>query len=1053
MASSPNEPQNELPIQPVERPILCSPYDEPTQHWVYDTSTGAARKEAGRRPASYWFKTEKTGTAQGSLFAEEQRDDLPLVNILREDLARWRASGYRGATKVTRDLLNHWRGSERKRRLFFCQIEAVETLIYLAEIRLPGRTSRLQFKPRLSDDDLRSLLAGERPSEAFNLPITADFWPTLIDQNGGANPLRRVAAKVATGAGKTVVMSMLIAWSFCNRAMSPSSREFPDVALVCAPNLTVKERLQVLRPEHPQNYYAEFDIVPVVHRSLLGRGRVIIENWHRFAEESPHKVGDRSFAVVNKGRETPELFARRILNEDTSRLPILVLNDEGHHCWRPAAVDDASSDVSEEELREATIWSDGLDRLNAAGGTQAGIALVVDLSATPFYIAGSGHPEGRPFPWIVSDFGLVDAIESGITKIPRLPVSDTTGRPDPRYFRLWESIKADLQPTDLLPGRSRKPKPEAVWREAQAALVQIMGQWKERFDYIQAASIGQDKTPPCLILVCDNTDIAQLFYEKISGEREQETVTELEAEAILGEDEDEGEQEVEQPRKGRNKRQTVFGRGAVFPEYFSNTAERRYTIRIDSDLLSKAEAGKLDSSKSKREAAERLRRIVATVGKKGEPGEHVRCVVSVSMLTEGWDANNVTNILGLRAFGSQLLCEQVVGRGLRRMDYDPDPATGLLNEEYADVYGIPFSVIPFRGRPTKKTEPDDRPKNHVFAVPERAHMEMRFPVVEGYAFALKRGLIRCDLDNVERLIIEPSKEPTGTFVRPQVGHSLGGVSSIQSPFGFDEQDRAAYYRSVHIQTLMFEAAKRVVDDLTDTAAGRGSDTKRRVFALQSRHALFPQVFRAVERFVETKIDWNGAPQAELGLEKYMLRLVERLRDAIEPDTDGGESPLLPLLNRYTPVGSTSGVDFKTPRPVVSTGTSHINQVVADTGSWEQIATFRLEEAVKSGFVEFYARNEGMGFIIPYEFLGADHSYEPDFLVRLTSTTSQPLTLLLEIKGHEDDQVKAKHSGARRWVSAVNNWGQLGQWCFHVCRNPQLLGKEIEYLVGQRKSAA
>jgi type III restriction enzyme len=437
----------------------------------------------------------------------------------------------------------------------------------------------------------------------------------------------------------------------------------------------------------------------------------------------------------------------------------------------------------DDEAQEATVWVDGLDRLNAAGGEAPGISMVVDLSATPFRIKGSGYPEGQPFPWIVSDFGLVDAIESGITKIPRLPVQDTTGRPDPRYFRLWEAIRDGLQPGEKLPGRSGKPKPDVVWREAQGALVQIMGQWKERFERIRAAQPGVDRTPPCVIIVCDNTDIAEEFYRRISGEQVIETVTEAEVQEVL--EEEDGEDEAPTTKRGRKpKPRTVYGQGEVFPELFSNTAERKVTIRIDSKLLAQAEAGGSGTGKKKADAAEELRRVVATVGKAGEPGEHVRCVVSVAMLTEGWDANTVTQILGLRAFTSQLLCEQVVGRGLRRMDYKPDPATGLLTEEYCDVYGVPFSVIPFRGRPVNKPEPDDTPPNLVKALPERAEMEIRFPVVEGYAFALRRNLIRCDVGAMEPLRIEPNREPTGTFVRPQVGVQVGGgMAETQSPSG------------------------------------------------------------------------------------------------------------------------------------------------------------------------------------------------------------------------------------------------------------------------------
>lgn len=252
------------PIQAVADPILCSPYREPTEFWEY--TQGVPKRATGRRPASYWFKSKRTGGAEKDLFEEENRDDLPLVNRLREDVKRWRASEYRGATEVTKDLLKHWGRADRSRRLFFCQLEAVETIIYLLELRIPGRSSRTGFsKFECSDEDLQRLIRGERPD--FKLS-SAEFFPKLLDQPADANAvgLRRLGCKMATGSGKTVVMSMLIAWAFCNRGRNPSSREFPSAVLICAPNLTVKNRLQVLRPDEARNYYDEFDVVPTRYR-------------------------------------------------------------------------------------------------------------------------------------------------------------------------------------------------------------------------------------------------------------------------------------------------------------------------------------------------------------------------------------------------------------------------------------------------------------------------------------------------------------------------------------------------------------------------------------------------------------------------------------------------------------------------------------------------------------------------------------------------------------------------------------------------------------------
>lgn len=1013
----------DIPIQPVEKPILCSPYAAPTKHWHYDRTTGEASKAAGRRPSRYWYKTKDDAAGQLTLELSEGQDELVMVNQLREDVARWRDSNYEGVTPITRELLRFWASPDRPRRLFFCQMEAVETVIYLAEILRSGK------KPR------------------FNTQFPASELAQLVDKP--ANPdllsLTRFGSKMATGSGKTVVMAMLIAWTFCNRGRNSSDERFPNAVLVCCPNLTVKERLQVLRPERPDNYYAAFDIVPVKLRPLMQNGKVVVENWHQFAPESEHVEGGKSFAVVNKGAETMEAFARRVLGDLFERLPIMVLNDEAHHCYRPAPLEEKlageEAKAAQADREEATIWVEGLDKINNALAegekphAKPGIAMCIDLSATPFYIKGSGHVEGSPFPWLISDFGLVDAIESGIVKIPRLPVSDVTGRPEPKYFKLWQWIKDDLQPAEFLPGKGRKPKPDVVFREAEPALKQLAGQWVERFKYIQDAKPGQQQVPPVLIIVCDNVDIAEVFYRKISGEEPVDVVTEADISEVENEDEDiEGDFSPRRRGKAKAKTAVSYGHGVIFPEYFANSPGVKHTIRIDTDLLSKAESE--DPSVSRKDAAEALRKVVATVGKRGEPGEHVRCVVSVAMLTEGWDANNVTHVLGIRAFGSQLLCEQVVGRGLRRMDYDTFDEDGLLTPEYVDVYGIPFTVIPFKGRPVNKKEEEDKPKNHVRAMPERAHLEVRFPVVEGYAFALRRNLIKCDIGSMDPLVIEPNREPTATYLLPTVGYQEG-TPSQSAPFGFVQQDREEYYKATHIQAIKFQIARLVVDRMVGNHDGR-SDAKARVLRLQSRHQLFPQALRFVNDYVQRKVDFREVDPRELGLEKYVTRMVGYLADAIVPDEVGGEPPLLPVVNRYKPIGTTADVDFTTTRPCHGTQKSHINQVVLDTRTWEASVAFRLEGCEA---VEHYARNDHLGLIIPYEYQGVDHSYEPDFIVRLTSGVN----VILEVKGFEDGQTSAKHNAARRWVAAVNNAREHGHWEFHVCRDPQLVDKQLSHL--------
>jgi type III restriction enzyme len=1006
----------QIPIQPVENPILCSPYKEPDQHWLYNTQTGVPSKTPNRRPASYWFKSERTGSAQMSLLAEEERDDLPLVNALRDDVKRWRESGWENASETTKKLLRHWWREDRTRRLFFCQIEAVETIIYLREILAQGKKPR--WTPKLALEEFNTLSEGQNPrphewiTKVAQHPKLADI-PNANDHR--LKPISRYACKMATGSGKTVVMAMLISWAFCNRGTKPGDPRFPRRSLIVCPNLTIKERLAVLRPDDPDNYYEKFDLVPTTLRGELAKGKVFVTNWHWFSPESEViKVG--GVTVGKLGAETPEAFTQNRLGDLWDTEPLMVLNDEGHHAYRPAQVGENEKLTPDEKAdrEEATVWVSGLDKINSA----CGISLSVDMSATPFYIHGSGYPEGSPFPWIVSDFSLVDAIESGITKIPRLPAIDNTGQPDPKYFKLWEHITRDLKAGEKFTGG--KVKPEVVYRKAEDALLTLAGEWKERFDLLQNSTPGQDRTPPVMIIVCDNTDIAEHFHRMISGE---ETI-----EADAPEDDEEDSPK----RKKKAKPQKTYSTGLKgFPQLWNHKGAE-VSLRIDSELLKAAEND--DPKATRKEVAEELRKIVSTVGKPGELGERIRCVVSVNMLSEGWDANNVTHILGLRAFHSQLLCEQVVGRGLRRMDYTPDPKTGLLSAEYVDIFGVPFSLIPFKGRePGGGTPPEDRPKHEIIALPGRKQFEIRFPVVEGYVVDLKRNLIHCDVSQVERTGLDPWNTPTAAFIRPQVGYQVGHPSAHGS-FGFTEVNRHEYYDSVHPQTIAFEIAREIVRELTVAA-----HTGKKALKHQGRGILYPQVLKIVEGYIATRVEYSGCHPCEIGLQTYAQRIISLLVAAITPDDAKGETPLLPRLNRYKPTGSTENVHFKTVKPVVVTQASHLNLVACDTNSWEQAAVFQLEKLAQKGVVICYARNDRLEFNIPYELYGNPQVYEPDFLVKLASG----VTLILEIKGQTHPDTDAKHQAARRWLAAVNHWGRLGKWDFLVCRNPQHLARNIE----------
>jgi type III restriction enzyme len=821
---------------------------------------------------------------------------------------------------------------------------------------------------------------------------------------------------MATGSGKTIVMGMVIAWAFCNRGRDPATREFPSAVLVCAPNLTVKGRLQVLRPDAADNYYDAFDLVPAKYRELLNAGKVLVTNWHGFAPKSPHREGDTTYRVVDKGEETPEAFAKDRLGELSARLPILVLNDEGHHCWRPRpgmsadpirGLTKEEKEVLEEEVEEVRVWLAGLDRINNAGllgHDKPCVLATVDLSATPFYLGNSGYPEGSPFPWLVSDFGLVDAIECGIVKIPRLPVKDTSGtrdeagRPDPKFFRLWKHINDGLAPAERL--ASGRPKPDAVYREAQAALVTLASQWQQRLDEIVKASPGETVVPPVLVVVCDNTEIAEVVYREISGEKAVEVPTE----------------------DGRTVQETVYEGSRVFPE-LSNREGLRRTVRIDSKLLAKAE---VEEGTTRDQAALALREVINTVGKRGQPGEHVRCVVSVSMLTEGWDASNVTHILGLRAFASQLLCEQVVGRGLRRMSYTPDPETGKLPAEYVDVYGSPFCLIPFKGK--EKEWPDTDPVyHHVYALEEREALEIRIPVVESYTYDLRGAGIRCNVDDLEGFIVKD--EPDRVYLQPVRGYQdQAGARSLGD---YVEQTREEYYRTVRFQQVVFRLAQIIADELVQGAQGPGAERAKR--RLRARHQRFPELVLIINQYVARRLRFApGIDRRDLALKKYADLLRQRVRDGILPAAADEAAPLVPIVNSYKPWVSSADVNYRTTRPVVPLTKIQLN-LAAIHSDLECRAIETLEDL---DVVACYTPNErNIGLMIPYEYGEAAHHYEPDFVVRVRGGTQ----VLLEIKGkkgelHDEERVLAKNAAAKKWVAAVNNAGRYGTWAFAICKD-------------------
>lgn len=907
----------------VDDPIVNSPFEEPTRH--YRIRAGQTELVGERRPSGYMPGLRTRGGKQ--TLVEEEVVELPLVNDIRARVGRWREAGYPGATRTTLDLLRYWQRPDRERRLFFCQLEAVETAIWLEEGPAVER-SRLPLEQQ----------------ERF----------------------RRHCLKMATGSGKTVVMAMLVCWSVLNKARQPTDKRFSDAVLVVCPNLTVKERLGVLKPSAPDNYYEEFDLVPPGLSASLASARLMVTNWHVLAVPDD----SRRRGVVKRGRASASAFANLVLRADLgSKSNLLVLNDEAHHAWRAGGRDDATAvtaagaiepvgDRGDEE-DEARVWLEGLSLIDQARG----INRAIDFSATPYYLSGSGHAEGEPFGWIASDFSLLDAIESGIVKVPRVPVDDNSGDPLPRYLDLWEEIKGKLP--KRVRGAGSLTREDRLLPEIEGALATIASQWKQEFE--RWKSEGR-LVPPALIVVCDQTSSAERVADFIAG-------------------------------------------GSVVTELANRPGEPERTLRIDSALLAKAEE-QLESTQTKEKVAEALRRRIATVGKPGKPGAEVRCVVSVAMLSEGWDAQNVTQILGLRAFSSQLLCEQVVGRGLRRSSYDD-----MTVPEYVDVYGIPFQAFPVKGdRRGGSVAP--KAQTLVQALRERSEYEIRFPRVVGY-ISDARFRIKADVPAMPKLVVTPEVEPT----RVKVGAKGEGRGATH--------DRTGYYIEHRLQRTMFDITASITDKLKF-----GDERGRRL--------MFPQVLRIVRHYVTTKVEFVGdAAPEEIALGHYRSSIEDRIVTAIRPaDEEGnGAGQLLPVLDDLRGIGTTDIAPFLTSRGTETTVKSHISHAVVDSG-WERTVGKALDESTG---VAAWAKNVRLGFTMPYQHKGAGHEFTPDFVCRLRDASGAPSDeyVVVEVKGLEREADRSKDVGAKRWVDAVNHWGKLGRWRYAKIRTPYDLSNVLD----------
>jgi len=819
-------------------------------------------------------------------------------------------------------------------------------------------------------------------------------------------------------------MAMLIAWHVLNKQVSPQDRRFSDAFLIVTPGITIRDRLRVLLPADGENYYRRFDLVPPDRFQELHQARIVITNFQALQlRERVQAVSlTRDILKGNNGSpftETPDQMVRRVCRELGSKKDIIVINDEAHHCYRhkPPLKKIQLSQKEREELkkhdREARVWISGLEAVQK----KLGIKIIYDLSATPFFLHGSGYPEGTLFPWVVSDFSLIDAIESGIVKVARVPVEDDSMLGEyPIYRHLWPHVK------DGLPKKGRNSEtPDGEPRiptKLESALHSLYTSY-EKYHKVWEQQAQPEIPPPVFIVVASNTSVSKLLYDYIAGWEK----TLADGRTVL-----------------------VPGRLPLFSNVRSDVGgnswkPRPVTLLIDSEQLESGE-GMSDEFKKiaateiqrfKDEYRQRfpgrdpdkltdediLREVMNTVGKPGKLGEHIKCVVSVSMLTEGWDASTVTHILGVRAFGTQLLCEQVVGRGLRRIGYETETRTFEVNGEmvtiesfpveYAEVYGVPFSFIPTREAP-KPTPPPRRP-TRVRAMDERIACEITFPRVIGYRYELPPEHVTARFTSDSRMVLSTLDVPTRVENAPLVGET-----SIHTLYDLETR---------RVQEIEFLVAKRLLERYFQDDEGT------------LKPWLFPDILRIVRQWRQNHLVLkdNTFPQMLL-LEQLAERAVEKIYLSII-QSENGAPRILPRLHPYEPTGSTRYVDFNTTRPVWVTDPAkcHISHVVADTGSWEQKMAQALEEMPE---VLRYVKNHNLGFIIPYTLDGQEREYTPDFVAHLDDGHGEndPLQLILEVSGEAKEEKAVKVAAARNlWVPAINNHGGFGRWAFLEIKDP------------------
>ena len=896
----------------IDQLIINSPFAEPKQHWEFDKAKGKFFVKDGRRQAGYVIASQsKKYTEQGDFI------ELPLVNKIRPRVKKWRNGSYQGVTGITKRLLEFWhteKSNGRDYEFFFCQLEAIETLIWLKEAP-----------------------ANERVG---------------INIEGDGGEFERLCCKMATGTGKTYVMAMTIAWHILNKVTYPQDARFSKNVFIVAPNLTVKSRLNVLYFDAENNYYEQNKIVPYDLLPKLRQGKVLVKNWHALMWESDEQLAKRK-SVDKRGAKSDEAWIRDVLVNDMSKSRnILVINDEAHHAWRSRR-EEKQKGIDKNEEKMATCWIEGLDRINKTRG----ILTCFDFSATPFAPSGS---KGRPsyeedlFKWIVSDFGLMDAIEAGLTKTPRFVVRDD-GPVNPKDYRskLYH-IYDDEEVKDSL---TSKAKSTAMLPTLVRNAYSLLGyDWQKTLEEWRKNKMP---TPPVMISVVNRKETADRVEHMFTGKRI--TIKEL--------------------------------------------CDEETTLLIYSDI----ESGK----------QEELRKKVNTVGKRDATGEHIRHVISVAMLTEGWNCQTVTHIMGLRAFSSQLLCEQIVGRGLRRTSYELNDK-GMFDPEYVNIFGIPFSFIPQEDAGGGSPRPAS-PRVPIYPDPDKEMYKITWPDVERIDHNI-RPKLSVDFAKVEPL--EISRIAKIAELAPEVDGQpdYDKIKTI---------DLEKLVQATRMQELLFETTANVYDQMNYD----WQEKINQAFAIQQilgivEDFLHPDKFRA-----EPQSFQENETRRKIAIMMGMEQIVRKIFSAIIHQN----LTELAILYKNPKYHSTKdAIEWRTAKKTKPFKKTHMNLCVFDS-AWECAHARELD---RNPAVVAWAKNDHLGFEIPYVHNGIQSVYIPDFIVKLTKDDY----LILEVKGVKKDKDTSKWDFMKIWTEAVSQDEENGKWHFAVSQDPT--GQKVHQIVGK-----